>query len=81
MHEKNELWYGVMGEKEHAAFWKNSRAKAVPEVASIDWSQKLIMYYQNDRIIGRGCRRSVRTTANVARVDMLICSYGVAPSI
>ena len=51
----------------HVAFWKNSGAKAGPKVASIDSS--LV-----------GCRRSVRTTANVARVEELICSHDVAPS-
>jgi len=29
---------------------------------------------------GRGCRRLVRSTVNVARVEELICSHGVAPS-
>jgi len=32
------------------------------------------------QLTGRGCRRLVRTTANVARVEELICSHSVAPS-
>jgi len=63
---------GVTGGKSgaHDAFWKNFRAKAGPEVASIDLSQTVIMDYQ----------LTARTTANVARVEELIRSHGVAPS-
>jgi len=38
--------YGWKRSGAHAAFWKNSRVKAGPELASIDSSQKFIMDYQ-----------------------------------
>ena len=56
---------------------KNSRAKTSPEVASIESSRKNDGL-PTDRIIDCSCRRSVRTTANVARVEERICSYSMA---
>jgi len=59
----------------HAAFWKNPRAKAGPDSRSC--LDRLITKIDNkglltDRIIGRGCRRSVRTTAKIraCRADL-----------
>ena len=73
--------YGWKTSGAHAAFWV--------EILSIGWSRssldplatKLDNGLPTDRIIGGGCRRSVkRSTANVARVEELIFSHGVAPS-
>jgi len=58
------------------------------EFLSKGWSKsnlhRLITKIDNglpiDRIIGRGYRRPIRTTATVARVEELICSHIMAPS-
>jgi len=50
------------------------------EDLSCESSQNIDNGLPTDRIIGRGCRRSLRTTTDVARVEELICSHVVALS-
>ena len=56
----------------HAAFSKNSRAKAGPEVASIDSSQILIMDYQLTELLVAAVegQHEPQRTSRVSRADL-----------